>query len=217
MVSSVLQLLIYRKKPMTLDERLPFFLLLTTLPTIAAWFYLREAATHWGGTVMWTAILLAVWGVPLWFSESMNRKTKGTFDLNVVDALVFGVFQGLLIFSGIGRMAGAFTGGMVRNYRLEACAKYVFFAATPLLAAGAYYELRDVSIHAAMPTEGMSWFTFLTMAVVTFFSGLLSIGGFMKQMQCKGLGGYLVYRVILGASVIVVLWLRFHSFAASLG
>src|SRR6188768_4265884 len=42
MISSFLTVLIYRKKPMTLDERLPIFILVATLPVLGAWYYLQE-------------------------------------------------------------------------------------------------------------------------------------------------------------------------------
>src|SRR5688500_4363467 len=39
LLSSLIQVIVYRRKPMTLDERLPFFLILSALPVGFAWYY----------------------------------------------------------------------------------------------------------------------------------------------------------------------------------
>src|SRR3989338_6596286 len=39
MISSFLQVVIFRKYPMTLDERLPFFIIEATIPVAASWYY----------------------------------------------------------------------------------------------------------------------------------------------------------------------------------
>ena len=42
MVSCFLQVVIYRKKPMTLDERMPLFIVLASIPILGGWYYFHE-------------------------------------------------------------------------------------------------------------------------------------------------------------------------------
>jgi undecaprenyl pyrophosphate phosphatase UppP len=44
--------------------------------------------------------------------------------------------------------------------------------------------------------------------LVTLFSGLLAIGGFMKHVQRKGFGGYIAYRCVLAIGAIALYWSR---------
>src|SRR4051812_31888911 len=42
MLSSFLQIIIYWKKPMTLDERMPLFITLSTLPIVGVWYQFQD-------------------------------------------------------------------------------------------------------------------------------------------------------------------------------
>src|SRR5437763_1317107 len=73
-ISCFLQVLIFRKRPMTLDERLPLFILISIAPLLAAGNALREHVIHLEWTPPMIAASLAAFGVLIWFTESMSRK-----------------------------------------------------------------------------------------------------------------------------------------------
>src|SRR4051812_7555339 len=50
MISCFLQVILFRKKPMTLDERLPLFLTLSTLPAVAGWYYFGDSVEQMAWT-----------------------------------------------------------------------------------------------------------------------------------------------------------------------
>src|SRR4051812_25205427 len=94
MLSCFLQVLIYRKKPMTLDERMPLFIGLATLPVAGIWYYFHEEiTTRLDFSPLVIAMTLAGFGALLWFSDSMSRRNKNMYDWNVIDSLVVGVSQ----------------------------------------------------------------------------------------------------------------------------
>jgi undecaprenyl-diphosphatase len=138
----------------------------------------------------------------------MSRKHKGMFDWNWLDALVSGIGQALLVIPGCGWSTGLLSAGRFRSYNREAIAKYGFFAAAPLLAASAVRHLREVNWHDAMPQADLSWFSFIIAIIITTLAGLLAIGGFMKHIQRKGFGQYIIYRLLLAGGVLVVYWIR---------
>ncbi|MCM2279828.1 MAG: hypothetical protein NDJ89_17275 [Oligoflexia bacterium] len=208
MISCFLQVLIYRKRPMTLDERLPFFLFISTAPVAAGWYYFHERIAGFPLTLLQLAGLFAAFALPLWLSEALGRKNKGMFDWNWLDALIVGIFQLGALLPGCGQMAGALPGALLRNYRREAAAKYAFFAAAPLLGAAAYVELRGLDLRASAPMPELSWLSFTVAVLVTLFAGLLAIGGFMRQMQRKSSAQYIVYRWLLAAAMTGVYWWR---------
>lgn len=207
-ISSFLQVIIFRKKPMTLDERLPLFLALTALPAGLAWFYSRE----WLAGIEWTPPLLAavlvVSGMPLLFAESFGRKNKGMFDWSWFDCLFIGVWHVGTFVPGWGQITGALQGSLLRNYNREAAAKYGLFALTPILGATAFLKLRGVNLGDASPAEGLSWLSFAMATATTFFTGLLAIGGLMRQLQKKSVSGFFGYRLFAASALIAVYWLR---------
>ena len=90
----------------------------------------------------------------------------------------------------------------------EAAAKFVLFAAAPILGAAAFQNLRGVDFSSSAPMEELSWLTFGITWVVTLLSSLLAIGGFMKSVQRKGFGQYALYRCALAAAILIVFWMR---------
>lgn len=210
-ISSLLQVIIYRKKPMTLDERLPFFMALSSIPTLAVGYYFQESLLEISRHPLWIAAGLAFFGLCLGFFDSMSRKTKGMFDWNVMDALILGTTQALMFLPGAGRMTGAVMGGMMRNYQRESAAKYSLFIAAPLLVANLIHELKDVSFSAPAPAHDLSWLSFGVAALITLLVGLIAIGSLMKQIQRNGFRGYITYRWLLAIAVVVVYWTRYEG------
>ena len=193
---------------MTLDERLPFFILLATFPVAIAWYYFsgRLGQFHW--TPLLTAATLAASGLLLWFFDSFSRKNKKMLDWTGGSAFFVGIFQLGALIPGCGRQTAALSASLLRNYSREAGARFAFFAAAPLLAASAYLHLRGVSLHLPEPALDLSWLSFSVAIIVSFFSGLLAIGGFMKHIQNKGMGQYAIYRLLLAAAVGIAYWIK---------
>src|SRR4051812_21452469 len=69
MLSSLLQIVIYRRKPMTVDERMPLFVMLATIPVATAWYYLHgEISTRLDSSALVVALTMAGFGLLLGFS-----------------------------------------------------------------------------------------------------------------------------------------------------
>jgi undecaprenyl-diphosphatase len=204
-VSSLLQVIIYRRKPMTLDERMPFFLLITSAPSVALWYYLRTNPLEVPeATPMIFAGALAGLSLLLLGGESFSRKNKNMFDWNWLDSLMVGIGQAVallpLVGPALGRSAGAVSGALFRNYSREAAAKFTFLAALPLLVAQFVTDLR-----ATVPDE-TSWLTIGAGFVVSLAAGLLAIGGMMRNVQRKGYRGYAFYRIAIAAVLAGYFW-----------
>jgi undecaprenyl-diphosphatase len=206
MLSSFIQMILFRRKPMTPDERLPLFLILTTIPTVAAWYQLRENPIFESVSPLLVAAGLVVFGLVLFFSDSVSRRNKGMFDWNWLDSLITGVTQALMFIPGCGRMTGLLIGAHFRNYNREAAAKYAFYAAMPILGANTVIHLRGVDLHA--PGVDLSIFTFVVTIIVTMLAGMLAIGALMNNVQRKGFAGILAYRIISAIALVVVIWTR---------
>jgi undecaprenyl-diphosphatase len=211
MISCFLQVVIFRKKPMTLDERMPIFLAIGCVPLAFGWIYLHPLVAEVPWTPLATAVALAGFGLPLWFAERMGRKSKGMFDWNWLDSLLVGVSSLASLVPGCGRLAAALPGSLLRGYSREAGAKFALFLSAPILAASAAQHLAGVSLHAAEPMEGVSWLSFWVALLVTTVFGVLAIGGFMRGVQRKGFGQFVVYRFLLAGATGAVWYFRTRS------
>jgi undecaprenyl-diphosphatase len=207
-ISCFLQVIIFRKKPMTLDERMPFFLFIATLPVLVAGGYLKENVIHLEWTPLMIVALLAAFGVLMSFSDSFSRRTKGMSDWNWFDAGVVGLFQLATVFVGFGSLTASFVAGMLKNYNREAAAKFAFFTLAPILTLEVIQEFHKVDFHAAQPMPDMSWMTFYVALVVSLLTGLLAIGGFMKHVQRNTVFQYAVYRWLVTGGILALYFYR---------
>jgi undecaprenyl-diphosphatase len=207
-ISTFLQVILFRKRPMTLDERLPVFIFFTSIPVGLAWFYLKPLVSSFDWSPLLICAVLAAGGLPLYFTDNHSRKNKGMFDWNWLDALVVGIFGVFLVIPGGGITEGMIPGGLSRNYTRESAVKYCFFAMFPILLINAYLHFRLVTLHVGAPAPDLSWLSFSVAAVVTFLTGLLTIGGLMKNVHRKGFSQYVVYRFVLAAATAGVFWFR---------
>jgi undecaprenyl-diphosphatase len=206
--SSFLQVIIYRKRPMTLDERLLFFLTLVSIFPAVIWTNFREPIAEFFVDPIWTALSVAVFTVPLWIVDYTGRKTKGMFDWNWVDCIWVGIGECLLFIPGCGPLFGCVMMALFRNYSREAALKFSFYSVTPVMGAWAYSLLHDFSFKLAAPVPGMSWLTFVVACLVAFFASLLAVGGLMGHIQRRGLNQYVAYRFIIGIAGALVIWLK---------
>lgn len=207
-VSGFLQVILFRKKPMTLDERLPLFLFCTGIPLAIAFFYLKPELekVDWENILV-VAGVLAAGALPLWLAERSSRKNKGMFDWNWLDAIVVGITGVLMFVPGAGKPEGLMPGALFRNYNREAAAKYTFFAMFPLLVVSCTLSFHEVNFHGA-PAADLSWLSFIVATIVTFLTSLLAIGGLMKHVSRNGFGQYVIYRLLVAGAVAIVFWVR---------
>lgn len=209
MISCFIQIIIYRKKPMTLDERLPLFLMLATLPIAGVWYYSHEELlSRLDNSPLMIAGTLAGFGLLLGFAERMSRKNKNMYDWNWLDSVIVGCVELAALIPGCGRSTATMSAGLFRNYTREASAKFGFYAAVPVLAASTWLHLRGLSFHSATPMPDVSWLSFYVALFVAFFSSLLGIGAFMKHIQRGGMGQYVTWRIVVGVGVGALYWYR---------
>ncbi len=211
MVSSFLQILVFRKYPMTLDERMPFFLLLSCLPAAAAMRALESQISPIVSHPMGATLAIAAGALLLWIGESLSRRTKNIYDLNIVDAVLVAFSQLGVLVPGLGPLTATLALLLLRNYRLEAAAKYAFFAALPMTIVTAVQNLQSIELSAPQADTTTSWITLSVTVVVTAVFGTLTLGGFMRQIQRKDLGGYVAYRLVAGIALAAWLQLGFSS------
>jgi undecaprenyl-diphosphatase len=190
-----------RKRPRTLDEWMMIFLFLSTLPVAIAWYYLSPQLEDIVWAPWLVSAILAGGSFLLFIGESLNRGNKSMFDWNWLDASFVGILQIGTLIPGLGRVLGSMGVGLMRNYTREALVKYAMFASAPVLAASAWLRLHELNFHAPVPTEGMSWLSFATGTLVAFLSGLLAIGGLLKQIERKSFKAYGIYRILLAAAI----------------
>ncbi len=192
---------------MTVDERIPLFILIATLPLAAAWHTIDVTIAQ----ITWTPILyaesLAAFGLPLWVADSLSRKNKRMLDWNWFDSIAIGISQLTSLIPGCGFSTSAMTGGLLRNYSREAAAKFTFFIMCPVLIAKCVEFLRAPGFSAPAAGTDYTWLSFSLTVLVSLLTSLLVIGGILRHNE-RGLRSYTFYRCLLALSIGVIYWYR---------
>lgn len=208
MISCFLQVILYRKRPMTLDERLPLFIGISLIPTTLAASYLTSWFDEQHHTPFFVTLVFVISGLFLWCTDSLGRKTKGIYDWNSLDAIIVGLIQAAAILPGFDSFTAILIGGLFLNYRREAVTKFAYFTLTPILFVKSISFLQSLNFSLATPPINLSWLSCGIAILVTFLIGLLCMGGFMKHVQQKGLAQYALYRWALALGVLFTYWIR---------
>ncbi|MBD3657341.1 MULTISPECIES: undecaprenyl-diphosphate phosphatase [Marinobacter] len=141
-------------------------------------------------------------GLVLWWSDAVGRQQRGLPALRMRDAVVIGLAQALALIPGTSRSGITMTAALFLGFTREAAARFSFLLSIPLItAAGLLKTLELVELG-----EAADWNAILTGTLVSFVSAVICIHLFLKFLERLGLLPYVIYRLILGAVLIVVLW-----------
>ncbi|HEY1406779.1 MAG TPA: undecaprenyl-diphosphate phosphatase [Spirochaetota bacterium] len=147
------------------------------------------------------ACALAVWGLFLIVIEKISKKVRITSiaELGFSTAFLIGLIQCLAMVPGTSRSAATIIGAMILGSSRLVAAEFSFFLAVPTMCAASAYSLYkyggSMTTHqAAVLAVGF---------VVSFIVALGVIAAFMKFIQRRNFIPFGIYRIILGAAVLV--------------
>ena len=132
-----------------------------------------------------------------------RRKKPSTTDspeaITVKQSLIVGFFQCLAMWPGMSRSASTIVGGLFCGFNRRLAAEFSFFLGIPTIMGASVYKLMktglDFSFH--------EWMTIAAGTVVSFFVALVVVRFFMDYLKKRGLFPFAVYRIALGAVILL--------------
>ena len=157
------------------------------------------------------AAMLILYGVAFLFVEKANAKKDFRItEVGAIDyktALLIGAFQCLSIIPGTSRSGATILGAILLGVGRAAGAEFSFFLAIPtMLGASALKVLlyaKDVLEGVASIPNGTELMVLIVGCVVSFGVSLLVIRGLMAYVRRKSFAVFGVYRILLGAAVLL--------------
>ena len=152
------------------------------------------------------AIALIVYGVAFILVERMNSGKKPLIEsVHTIDyktALLIGAFQALSLIPGTSRSGSTILGAILLGVSRGAGAEFSFFMAIPtMLGASAIKGLKFIlsGVSASATEIGV----LVIGCVVSFIVSLLVIKGLMEYVRKHSFSAFGVYRIVLGAIVLL--------------
>jgi len=185
------------------DAKMGWLIIVGTIPIVVLGLLFQDAIETTLRSLWIVATSLIVFGVILGIADMVATQRRTLGDLTVGHGVIYGLAQALALIPGVSRSGGTITAGLLLGYTRAAAARYAFLLAIPAVFGSGLYEL-----YKTVKTPTHEAFTMGETAVATivaFAVGLAVIAFFMKWISKHSFLPFVVYRVAVGATLIVLL------------
>lgn len=182
------------------DARMGWLVIIGTIPIGVLGFMFADQIETVARNLWLTAIMLIVFGVLLGAADRFGSRHLTERDLTLRDGVLFGLAQSLALIPGVSRSGATITAGLSMGYTRAAAARYAFLLAIPAVLASGLYEATKIGGEANVP-----WGPTILATVIAFAVGYAVIAWLMRWLTTRSYLPFVLYRVGLGALVLVLL------------
>ena len=193
---------ILKRQPFgTADSRLAWFVGLGTIPIGVFGLLLKKRIETDFRSLVVIAGALIVLGIILWVVDRTASQTRSIETLSLKDAMLIGLGQSLALIPGSSRSGTTITAGLLMGLKREDAARYSFLLSIPATTLAGLLELKHL-FKEGLQTEVAP---VLTSTAASFVVGLLAIWGLLKFVKQRSMVPFAVYRLALGALLLVLI------------
>jgi undecaprenyl-diphosphatase len=148
-------------------------------------------------------------GIVLLFIDKLFTKNNISDDeqISISKAFVIGCFQCFsIVFPGLSRSAATIIGGMQQKLTRTLAAEFSFFLAVPTMFAASVKSFYDVYKDHSDVLVSENYSILAIGAVVSFIVALIAVKSFIHYLQKHGFKAFGIYRIILGAVILILIW-----------
>jgi undecaprenyl-diphosphatase len=189
--------------PRSREARLLWYLVAGTVPIGLAGVGLKRYITGDLRSPWVVAAALIAVGLLMGWIDRRARGRRTVADLGLRDALLVGAAQACALIPGVSRSGATITCALALGFARPDAARWSFLLSVPAIAAAGVFEMKD-AIH-ELGATGTAPLALATAAAAV--TGYASIAWLLRFLRTRSLLGFAVYRVLIGALVIVLLLL----------
>ena len=211
---------IYRKKFFDF-KHFSFYikLMIAVIPALIFGALLKKYIDAALGNLWVIAIVMVAGGVILIFIDKFFEKAEAAKTeesdqegITYKKSFVIGCFQVLsILFPGLSRSAATIIGGMSQQLNKKTALEFSFFLAVPTMLAASAKSSLDVYQTNPEVFGKENLLLLLIGAVVAFLVALISVQFFMRIVQKHGFAPFGWYRIVLGLSILGLLYTHYLS------
>jgi len=194
--------LLRHRRPVDDASRRAWFIGIATIPAGIGGLVLEDLAETVFRAPFITAIALIVMGGVLWLVDARVPTRRARDTMTWRDALLIGCAQVLALVPGVSRSGSTITAGRALGFDRSAAAIFSFVMSMPIILAAALLKVPE-----ALRETGLSLPIVVGIASAAI-SSWIAIAVLLKFVSHRGYGIFAVYRVALGALILVLLGTR---------
>lgn len=178
------------------NDRLPYFVLLATVPGVIAGFFLNDLAEKAFRSPLLIALTTSFFGLILIWAE--NSAKNKPFEKNTTKtSLITGIAQAVAIIPGTSRSGITMSAGMFQDFTRESAAKFSFLISIPIIAGAGLVEVRKI------PAQDFTTTIFWAGLVSAIVASFISVKFLMSFVKSHKLNIFAYYRFALAALIVI--------------
>ena len=191
----------FRDGQFTNDGRLAWLIVLATIPAgLAGLAFKGFIETNLRSSAVIAATTI-IFGILLWWADVHGKRQDGLPALTWKKALLIGLAQAVALIPGTSRSGITMTAGLMLGMKREAAARFSFLMSIPIIALSALLLTLEL-----LETQNVPWGDILFGLVLSGISAYLCIHFFLQFISRIGMAPFAIYRLLLGAALIVLIW-----------
>jgi undecaprenyl-diphosphatase len=197
------------------SARIGIFIVVATVPAALVGLFAEDAIDRvfhaepiTQGAILAIAIVLIVVALVMEYADRHGSANIEGKDITLRQALIIGVAQTLALIPGASRSGTTITAGLFVGLSRADAARFSFLLGVPLIAGAGLKQMVEL---AANGSSDVSLSVFVAGIVSAALTGYAAIAGLLRFLQRRPLTVFVVYRVALGISLIVLIALGFEG------
>jgi len=184
------------------DAKLGWLVIIATLPIVAVGYFAQEYIRTVFRDLWLVAIVLIGFGILLGLADWLGKKNKPLAAMHFGQGIAVGFAQILALVPGVSRSGATTSAALAFGYERPAAARFSFFLAIPAVFGAGLFEL----VKSLKEPGGPFGYAETAVAtLVAFGVGYLVIAFLMKYISTHSFMPFVIYRILLGGTLIVLL------------
>ncbi|WP_374312226.1 undecaprenyl-diphosphate phosphatase [Microbacterium sp.] len=183
------------------DARMGWLIIVGSIPIVVLGLLFQDQIETVFRSLWLIAAMLILFGVLLGIADHVGAKKRKLQDITIGHGVIYGFAQSLALIPGVSRSGGTITAGLFMGYERAAAARYAFLLAIPAVFGSGFYQLAKSWNEPGVFTLGET----AVATVVAFFVALGVIAFFMNWISKHSFLPFVVYRVAVGSTLLVLL------------
>ncbi len=194
-----------------LNARMGWYVIVGSLPIVVLGVLLKDVIETSFRSLWLVGAMLVVFGVVLGVADRVGSTERTVKDLTLRHAVLYGLAQAAALVPGVSRSGGTISMGRLLGYDRETATRFAFLLAIPAVIGAGLFELKDVLACGAASTDPACANSYgggptLVATIVSFVVGYAVIAWLLRYIRTHSFTPFVVYRVVLGAGVLVLLY-----------
>ena len=186
------------------QARMGWLIIVGSIPIVVLGYFGRDIITNDLRSLWLIATVMIVFGIILGIADKYGKSERSLSQLSTKHGLLYGAAQALALVPGVSRSGATIAMGRFLGYSRDAALRYSFLLAIPAVFGSGLYQLKDAFSSEAAPNV-FSIPETLAATAVAFVIGYIVIAWLLKFVATKSFMPFIIYRVILGSTLLMLL------------